>query len=81
MNKDCSKSNALKALCKHLDISPNEVIAFGDGDNDIDMLQFAGLGVAMNNASDYIKSKADYITLSNEEDGIADVIYKKILNI
>ena len=65
----------------HLDISPNEVIAFGDGDNDIDMLQFAGLGVAMGNASHYVKSKADYITLSNEEDGIADVIYKKILNI
>lgn len=81
MNKDCSKSNALKALCKHLDISPNEVIAFGDGDNDIDMLQFADIGVAMGNASHYVKSKADYITLSNEEDGIADVIYKKILNI
>ncbi|WP_111937475.1 Cof-type HAD-IIB family hydrolase [Clostridium paraputrificum] len=81
MNKDCSKSNALKALCKHLDISPNEVIAFGDGDNDIDMLQFAELGVAMGNSSHYVKSKADYITLSNEEDGIADVIYKKILNI
>ena len=77
MNKECT----LKALCKHLGISPNEVIAFGDGDNDIDMLQFAGIGVAMGNASHYVKSKADYVTLSNEEDGIADVIYKKILNI
>ena len=81
MNKDCSKSSALKALCKHLGISQTEVIAFGDGENDIDMLQFAGLGVAMGNASNYVQSKADYVTLSNEENGIADVIYKKILNI
>lgn len=81
MNKNCSKSNALKALCKHLSISQTEVIAFGDGDNDIDMLQFAGIGVAMGNASNYVKSKADYVTLSNEENGVADVIYKKILNI
>lgn len=81
MNKNCSKSSALKALCSHLNIPQNEVIAFGDGDNDIDMLQFAGLGVAMGNASHYVKSKADYITLSNEEDGIADALYKKILNI
>lgn len=81
MNKNCSKSSALKALCNHLGISKNEVIAFGDGDNDIDMLQFAGIGVAMGNASQYVKSKADYVTLSNEEDGIADALYKKILNI
>lgn len=81
MNKNCSKSNALKALCKHLSISQTEVIAFGDGENDIDMLQFAGFGVAMGNASNYVQSNADYVTLSNEENGIADVIYKKILNI
>ena len=79
MNKNCSKSSALKALCSYLGISQNEVIAFGDGDNDIDMLQFAGVGVAMGNASDYVKSKADYITLSNEENGVAHTLYETIL--
>lgn len=79
MNKNCSKSSGLKALAEHLNISPNEIIAFGDGENDIDMLEFAGLGVAMENASDNVKSKADYVTLSNEEDGVAHVIINKIL--
>ena len=50
----------------------------GDANNDIEMLQFAGLGVAMGNASDYVKSLADAVTASNEEDGVARAIEKYI---
>ena len=69
----------MEKLIKILGISKGEVIACGDGYNDITMLQFAGLGVAMENATEQTKSAADYITLSNDEDGIAAVIEKFIL--
>ena len=49
-----------------------EIVAVGDGYNDLSMIQFAGLGVAMGNAQEPVKKAADYITLSNEEDGVAD---------
>lgn len=74
MNKDCNKTAGLKALADYLDIKQEEVIACGDAPNDIDMIEYAGLGVAMANASDLVKSKADFITCSNEEDGIKKVI-------
>ncbi len=51
----------------------------GDANNDIEMLQFAGLGIAMGNASDYVKSLADAVTSSNEEDAVARAIEKYIL--
>ena len=54
-------------------------MAMGDANNDIEMLQFAGLGIAMGNASDYVKSLADDVTASNEEDGVAHAIEKYIL--
>lgn len=76
MNKACSKSVGLSELALYLNINKNEIIAFGDAENDIDMIEYAGLGVAMGNASNLVKSRADYITLSNEEDGIAEVIYE-----
>ena len=47
------------------------MIAFGDGYNDLSMLQLAGMGVAMANAAPEVRAQADYITLSNEEDGVA----------
>ena len=52
------------------------VIACGDGFNDLSMIEFAGLGVAMANAQQVVKNAADYITLSNEEDGVAAVVEK-----
>lgn len=55
------------------------MIACGDGFNDISMIEFAGLGVAMENAQEPVKKVADYITKSNEEDGVAHVIHKYIL--
>jgi len=51
-------------------------VAVGDGYNDLSMIQFAGLGVAMGNAQEPVKKAADYITLSNEEDGVAAVVNK-----
>ena len=73
-HSDASKGNAARFIAEKLNIPPAEIIAIGDQRNDIPMLKFAGLGVAMANALDEVKAAADYITLSNDEDGIADVI-------
>ena len=75
------KAYGLEKLIYTLGMQREEVIACGDGYNDITMLQFAGLGVAMENAQEATKKAADYITLSNDEDGIAHVIEKFILEI
>lgn len=75
------KAYGLEKLIHTLGMQREEVIACGDGYNDITMLQFAGLGVAMENAQEATKKAADYITLSNDEDGIAHVIEKFILEI
>ena len=55
-------------------IAPDETMAFGDGFNDIGMLGYAGIGVAMGNAADAVKAGADYVTASVEEGGIADAL-------
>ena len=64
------KARSLDRLITTLGITKEEVIACGDGYNDLSMINFSGLGVAMSNAADDIKAQADYVTLSNEEDGI-----------
>ena len=74
------KAASLGRLCQQLGILPSEVIACGDGWNDLSMLQFAGLGVAMANAAPELKAIADFVTLSNEEDGVAHVIERYILS-
>lgn len=68
------KGNRLAHLLQLLHISPEKCVAFGDGDNDADMLQMAGLGIAMENASLTAKKAASYLTYSNEEDGVAAVL-------
>ncbi|KEI07684.1 haloacid dehalogenase [Clostridium sp. K25] len=78
--KGINKGSSLNFLAKKLGINPNEVIAVGDSGNDIDMIKYAGLGVAMGNAFSEVKEIADYITYTNEEDGLAHVIEKFILN-
>lgn len=65
------KDRGIEAFCRYLGITPEETISFGDGENDISMIEFAGIGVAMGNASDKVKSHADFITTSVDEDGIA----------
>lgn len=74
------KARALDRLISSLRISREEVIACGDGYNDLSMIRFAGLGVAMANAAKDIQSEADFVTLSNEEDGVAHVIEHFILS-
>jgi Cof subfamily protein (haloacid dehalogenase superfamily) len=75
-----SKAIAMEKLGAHFGIQRSEMIAVGDGYNDLSMIEYAGLGVVMGNAKDAIKEKADYITLSNDEDGVAHVIRKFVLN-
>ncbi len=66
-----NKGEALMALCAHLGLAREQTIAFGDGLNDLSMIREAGIGVAMANAQEEIKSAADRITLSCDEDGVA----------
>ena len=72
------KGTALKKAMEQLDISPEECIAFGDSENDIPMLQFAGTGVAMGNAQQGVKDIADEITDDNNHDGIARSLARHI---
>lgn len=80
VKKGIKKSEAIKFVINKLNITPEEVIAIGDGENDIEMLKFAGLGVAMENANDCVKSNANFITTSNNNDGVGNVVEKFILN-
>jgi len=73
------KARSLERLIATLDVSREEIIACGDGYNDQSMISFAGLGVAMANAPREVQDTADYITYSNEEDGVAHVVEKFIL--
>lgn len=75
-NKGCNKGKALKWLCNYLGISLDDVVSFGDGDNDVDILSCTGWGVAMGNASESAKSSASHCTASNTEDGIAQFLEK-----
>lgn len=68
--KGINKSYGLMKLLEYLGKTPEDVIAFGDGPNDIDMLQYAGYSVAMGNAIDEVKAVADYVTSSVDQDGI-----------
>ncbi|NLK67668.1 MAG: HAD family phosphatase [Clostridiaceae bacterium] len=77
---NASKAIALEKLGSHYGICKEEMIAIGDGYNDLSMIEYAGLGVAMENAPQEIKQAADFVTLSNEDDGVAYVIDKFILN-
>ena len=77
--KGISKSAALDFVCKKCNIKKSEVIAIGDADNDLEMINYAKLGVAMGNATEALKEKADYITSSNNDDGVGKIIEKFIL--
>lgn len=74
-----NKANTLGALLEHLGVTREEVIAVGDGVCDVTMLQLASMGVAMGHSQDSVKVCADYVTASNEEDGVALAVEKLIL--
>ena len=77
--KGASKGNALKVLADHFGYTLDEIVVFGDQDNDVSMLKVAGIGVAMANASEAAKSVASDTTSSNNDNGVAKWIKKHLL--
>lgn len=75
-----SKASGLKKLSDRLGILPEEIMAMGDANNDLEMIEFAGLGIAMGNANEQVKAIAQDITDTNENNGVAKAIEKHILN-
>lgn len=73
-SRGSTKGSALRRWCSYADIPPESVIAFGDHDNDIPLLESAGLGVAMGNATAAVKTVADVVTRSHDDEGIAAVL-------
>ena len=71
-----SKSNAVKFVSDRLGLDKSEIIAMGDNYNDIEMIKYAGMGVAMGNAPDEIKAIADYVTDTNNNDGVQKALEK-----
>ena len=69
-----SKGNAVKAVCEYFEIKPEEIVTIGDGENDLSMLGLTPNSVAMGNSLPEIKEKANYVTASNDEDGVAKVL-------
>ncbi|TDT71570.1 phosphoglycolate phosphatase [Hypnocyclicus thermotrophus] len=74
--KGISKATGIDFLCDYLNISLDNVIGIGDNHNDLEMIKHVGLGVAMGNAKDYVKHKADIITDSNNNHGVSKIIEK-----
>lgn len=79
-HKGVSKGNAVKHLTDIYGICMDEVICIGDNENDISMIRHAGLGIAMGNGNDIIKRVADFVTLTDENDGVAYAVEKFILS-
>ena len=79
MNNGVSKGRALALLAQELEISNENIMAIGDNENDLSMIDFAGMGLAMGNGNQLLKDSADYILPSNEEDGVAYAIQKFVL--
>lgn len=75
-----NKGNGLEKLVNILGIRLEEVAAIGDNNNDIEMIERSGLGIAMGNAIDEIKNKADYVTVDNDKNGAAEAIIKILDN-
>ena len=74
MNKGISKGKTLHKLLDILHLKPENLMAFGDGQNDLEMLKMAGISVCMGNGDPLCKEIADFVTLRNDEDGIAHAI-------
>jgi len=77
MNRQATKLNGVNMLCQHWSIPLQEVIAFGDDYNDLEMIVACGTGVAMGNAIEPVKEAADFVTRSNDQDGVADFLKRE----
>lgn len=80
VSKGISKGNAVKILADYYGIEREEIICVGDNENDLSMIKYAGLGIAMGNATEELKAAAKYVTDTNDEDGVANAIEKFILD-
>ncbi|MGT2926814.1 Cof-type HAD-IIB family hydrolase [Streptococcus cuniculipharyngis] len=80
MPKGVNKASALAELADRFALTPDQIMAIGDGNNDLEMLAYAGLGVAMGNATAEVKASTNYLTRTNEEAGVAQAIRTYILN-
>lgn len=81
IHPDVSKANAIRILANQLDIKQSEVMALGDEENDISMIEYAGMGVVMENGNEAVKKLAQFVTKSNQEDGVAYAVEKFVLNV
>ena len=68
------KDVGIRAICEHLGIGQGETMAFGDGENDVSMIRYAHIGVAMGNASDFVKAQADFVAGDVDADGLAGAV-------
>lgn len=75
------KAQSLAVLLRHIGTNREKMVAIGDGYNDVSMIEFAGLGVAMANAQEPVRKAADRVTLSNDEDGVAAIVNELFLNV
>lgn len=80
MEKGVSKGNAVKSLAEYFGFDREEVICIGDGENDISMIEYAGLGIAMGNSEEGLKNVANYVADTNDNHGVAKAIEKFVLN-
>ena len=78
MHREATKAKALAELARIWGIAQSEIAAFGDDLNDIDMLSFAGIGVAVENALDEVKAASDQVCSNNDEDGVAKWIEENV---
>ncbi|MDD4801832.1 MAG: Cof-type HAD-IIB family hydrolase [Syntrophomonas sp.] len=79
MHKEANKAKALEVIANYYGIGRQEVMAVGDSFNDIEMLEWAGLGVAMGNAFEPVKEIADFVTFSNDEEGVYEALRRFVL--
>ncbi|NPV91647.1 MAG: HAD family phosphatase [Firmicutes bacterium] len=79
LHPEATKGKALKVVADYFGVPRESVVAIGDSFNDLDMIQYAGLGVVMGNAREEIKRYADYVTRGNNDDGVAEVLEQWVL--
>lgn len=78
LHKDAGKGPGMQVLCEKEGIAPEETVAIGDAENDLDMLAYAGISIAMGNAYDSVKKLADYVTCDNDHNGVAEAFRRKL---
>lgn len=79
-HKNATKGAALRFIANHLGIRANQIMAVGDSENDVTMIEYAGVGVAMGNAEEQIIRIADLVVANNDEDGVADAVNRVIFS-